>query len=452
MCGLKHRTIRSIVGLWVVMITWGITPAARAATDMEAELFPEAETLRHEAATLGKESWRPMLRYVADLHVRSTHPAMAPFSFPWEEIGPGYVPAFGHWDVVHEILDTLPFAPRHAHEQLLNDVRLQLDNGFLPGSIWMPGSYHAKRNGNRPAFNKSSQSHPPVWVVAAEDYMKQTGDRTELREFFERATRQIGWFEANRAAEGGGFYYTDISLHLWESGIDEGVRFDRAPRRRLACVDATSHVYQLSDFAARWAQELGENAAPWRERTERLRAFIHDRMWVESDGFFHDVWAHDDASLRVAAFEGIWPVVVGAASDAEAQRVIDEWLLNPKRFFSPHPIATVGVSDPKFELRMWRGPAWNSMTLWAARACVRYKRPDAARRLLEAALDDSAVQFARTGTIWEFYHPQGGAPESLQRKPASPTDHNPPYHDYLGHNPLLAMARLWEQLGTTHTR
>lgn len=431
------------------MIAWAATAAAIGGLLRGAEsdaIFPEAEALRAEATTLGKEGWRPMLRYVADLHVRSTHPAIGPFAFPWEEIGPGYTPAFGHWDVVHQILDVLPAAPRHAREQLLNNVRPQLPDGFLPGSVWMPGSYHAKRHDNRPWFNTSSQSHPPVWVVAAEDYMVQTGDRSELREFFERATRQSAWFEANRAAEGGGFYYTDISLHLWESGIDEGVRFDEAPRRKLACVDATSHVYQLFDFAARWAERLGQDAGPWREKAERLREFIHTRMWAEDDGFFYDVWAREDRSLRAAAFEGLWPVLVGAASDAEAKRVIDAWLLDPRRFLSRHPIATVGLSDPKFELRMWRGPAWNSMTYWAARACERYGRADAAARLLSAALDDSAQQFERTGTIWEFYHPHGAAPETLERKPASKADHNPPCRDYLGHNPLLAMARLWQRV------
>jgi putative isomerase len=419
------------------------------AITMAAALFPEADQLRKETVTLGKEAWRPMLRYAAELHVRSTHEAAAPFEFPWEEIGPGYVPAFGHWDVIHQILDVLPAAPEHARQQLLNDVRLQLASGFLPGSVWMPGSYHAKRHDNQPWYNRAEQSHPPVWVVAAEDYMAQTGDRSLLRELWERATRQIGWFEANRAAEGGGYYYTDISLHLWESGIDEGIRFDHAPRRPLACVDATSHVYQLCDFAARWADRLGEDAGPWRGKADRLRDFIRTRMWAETDGFFYDVWAHDDPTLRTQAFEGIWPVVVGAATRTEALRVIDGWMLNPTKLFSPHPISTVGLSDPRFELRMWRGPAWNSMTYWAARACLRYDRPDAAKRLLEAALDDSAAQFVRSGTIWEFYDPQGGAPEQLQRKPAAKTDHNPPYHDYLGHNPLLAMARLWQRLAAT---
>lgn len=83
-------------------------------------------------------------------------------------------------------------------------------------------------------------------------------------------------------------------------------------------------------------------------------------------------------------------MVVGAATPEQGRRVIDEWLMRPDRFFTPHPISTVAKSDPKFELRMWRGPVWNSMTYWAARGALHYDRPQAARKLLEAALDNSA--------------------------------------------------------------
>jgi len=147
-----------------------------------------------------------------------------------------------------------------------------------------------------------------------------------------------------------------------------------------------------------------------------------------------------DPALRCFAYEGMWPLVVGAAAPEQAKSVIEENLLNPARFFCEHPITTVGVEDPRFELRMWRGPAWNSMTYWAARGCVHYGAFEAARTLLEKALDDSAEQFERTGTIWEFYHPRGGKPEDIRRKPSTPF--NSPSRDYLGHNPLLAMALL----------
>src|SRR5688500_14730120 len=73
---------------------------------------------------VGKPQWHAMLDYVLLLHERSTHAPRPPFVYPWEEIGPGYVssPAFGHWDIVHQILDTLPGKPEHARQQILNNL------------------------------------------------------------------------------------------------------------------------------------------------------------------------------------------------------------------------------------------------------------------------------------------------------------------------------------------
>jgi putative isomerase len=253
--------------------------------------------------------------------------------------------------------------------------------------------------------------------------------------------RQIEWFEKRRAAPGGGFYYLDVVENTWESGMDEGIRYDVRPAAPSAGVDASSHLFMLYDHAARWSRALGKPHAGWDEKAKALQQFIQENLWDAKSGFFYDRWIIDQPE-RHLAFEGMWPVVVGAATPEQAKRVIEDHLMNPKEFFIPHPIATVAVSDAKFELRMWRGPAWNCMTYWAARGCVRYGHHDAARRLLETALDDTAAQFERTGTLWEFYHPQGGEQTSLHRKPkGSPT----PCRDYLGHNPLFAMVDLWKK-------
>jgi neutral trehalase len=226
--------------------------------------------------------------------------------------------------------------------------------------------------------------------------------------------------------------------------MDEGIRYDSRPPGPSACVDACSHLYMLYEHAARWSRQLRQPSETWEAKANALRSFIQKELWDPQTGFFYDQWIVRDPERRRLAFEGMWPVVVGAATPEQAKRVIDEHLLNPKEFFSPHPIATVALSDPKFELRMWRGPAWNCMTYWAARGCLRYERPDAARRLLEAALDSTAKQFERTGTIWEFYHPRGGNPETLLRKPSG---RNMPCRDYVGHNPLFAMVSLWRKSG-----
>lgn len=389
------------------------------------------DDLEEEAKQLGKPFWRPMLQYVAALHSRSIRLPEPPFKRAWEEIGPGYFnsPAFGHWDIIHAILDVLPAEPEHALNQIDNVLDLQQIDGVIAGSVWM----------RKKPYTANVKGHPPVWVYAVEAYCRQRQDYTLAVRCLEPLRRNIGWFERQRRATDGGYYYLDILTFDWESGIDEGVRFDHAQPGPFCCIDAVCHVYWLYEHAARWMELAG---APDREhyaaRAEELREFIQTRLFDAETGFFHDIWSVNKPELRRLCFEGMWPVVVGVATPEQARRVIDENLLSPDRFFTIHPLATVAVSDPAFEKRMWRGPVWNSMTYWAALGCIRYGRPDAARLLLERALDASAAQFERTGTIWEFYDSLGGQPEGLKRKP----NHDLPCRDYLGHNPLLAMARL----------
>ena len=391
-----------------------------------------------EGHRLGKPQWQSMLTYVADLHEKSTHPPRYPFPHPWEEIGPGYCygPAFGHWDIVHAVLDALPSRPQHARNQILNNLAAQQDDGLVPGAIWL--------RDEKPRWD-SKRGHPPLWPVAVQDYADLVGSDGLIHQCYGSLIRQIGWFEAFRRADDVGFYYVDILTRQWESGVDEGVRFHETQPGRFACVDATAHVYTLYELAAAWSETVGRSPDQYLQKADVLRDFMQNELYCADTGFFHDIWSAKEPSNRRLAFEGMWPMVVGAATPEQANSVIDDHLLNTERVYSQHPICTVGLRDPLFELRMWRGPVWNSMTYWAARGCIRNSRPDAARSLLERALDASADHFDRTGTIWEFYHPHCGHPEELQRKPH--TEFNAPCHDYLGHNPLLAMARMLDGVG-----
>jgi hypothetical protein len=125
----------------------------------------------------------------------------------------------------------------------------------------------------------------------------------------------------------------------------------------------------------------------WFERNRRaddgtgfFYADVQTQLYDPNTGWFHNVW-----DCKPLAFEGMWPMVVGAATDDQAWSVLQAFL-DPEKFFSPHPIRTVSATQAKREKRMWRGPAWNSMTLWAAGGCIRLGHPEAARQLLEPAL------------------------------------------------------------------
>jgi putative isomerase len=399
--------------------------------------------LLNESSLVGKPEWAAMLRYHAELHGKSLYEAKGAFPYDWQSIGTGYCrgAAFGHWDVIHEILDHIPVDPEFACTQIINNLYHQMPNGFLPGSIWMKSG--------TPDFSDKF-GHPPLWIYAIDQYHACHSAKELVIAVLPNLLRQIGWFEQNRSADSEGFYYLDILTHDWESGVDEGVRFNRVQTGKKACIDATSHVYAMYDAASRWLELAGQNGDAYRAKATRLADFIVNGLYSAESGFFYDSWAVNDPENRVRTFDGFWPLVCGIATAEQAAELIDNNLLNETRFFTEHPIPTVSLGEPCFEQRMWRGPAWNSMTYWVAKGCVRYGRQDAAVRILEKALDMTAVQFEATSTIWEFYHSTGGDPHTVQRKPWSKP--NMPSRDYLGHNPLFAMARLYVECGGLKTQ
>lgn len=391
--------------------------------------------LKETAPLTGRPEWIPVLEYMADLHGRNLHPPQGILPYEWEDIGPGYCygPAFGHWDIVHTILDSISAEPEHARRQLLNLFAVQQEDGRIP-FIWV-------RNGEPTPTKRCA--HPPVWIHAVNEYCAVC-DSDELKiTALPHLLRQIEWFESKRKAQPDGFYYLDILTHEWESGVDEGIRYLESPQEPLTCIDATSHVYALYDCAAKWLRTAGREPDEMGKKAVALKHFIQEKLFSDETGFFHDIWSVGVPEKRHYCLEGFAPMICGAASEAQAERLIDESLLNPERFLTKHPAPSVAINDPLYELRMMRGASWNSMTLWLARGCVRYGRPDAARTLLEMALDSTAEQFDRTGTVWEFYHPFCGRQEEVQRKPD--TEFNIPCRAYVGHNPLFAMAGLWKQ-------
>lgn len=399
---------------------------------------PRLPRLRRAAAGLGRSRWRSVLGCVAQLHERAIRDDRhGLFPHPWEEIGPGYVygPAFGHWDIVHQSLDAVVDEPAHALRQLENLLALQQPDGRLPVVMMM-------RDG-KPWLHDPALTHPPVWPVLV-DRLVAGGHGPGLgARCVPHARAQLEWFDRHRRV-GDAYGYADFLLEdSFESGVDDGVRFLDGPHGELApFVDASCHAWMLLDLVARFGPGAEAEAAG--ERRAALAETIRRTMWHDGLGLFVDAFRTGKPSPPMA-LEGFWPLVIGVATAEQTDRVVDDWLLNPDRFFSAHPLRTVAPADPAYETRMWRGPAWNSMTLWAALGCARCGRPAAAAAILERALNATAAEFERTGTVWEFYHPDGEPAASVARKPYAEGVANAPCRDYLGHNPLLAMARLWEE-------
>ena len=162
----------------------------------------------------GVARWRPVLRYVAELHGRAIRDDLhGLFPHPWEEIGPGYVygPAFGHWDIVHQCLDSVEDEPEHALRQLENLLALQQDDGRLPVVMMM-------REG-KPWLHNPEITHPPVWPILV-DRLIESGHAPDLgARCVPYAVKQLAWFDAHRRA-GEAYGYADFLT--WRAASSRG--------------------------------------------------------------------------------------------------------------------------------------------------------------------------------------------------------------------------------------
>ncbi|GAB4231907.1 MAG: hypothetical protein Tsb0021_10440 [Chlamydiales bacterium] len=374
-----------------------------------------------------------MLQHIIRLHEESIHAPCYGLPYQWEETAPSREIGvlFGHWDTIHIALDALALGSKHGARQILNHLALQEKNGMIPGHLAIIDS--------RIQWTTQSTS-PPLWPIAIHDYLENHIQEKLLKRCYQALIRQIEWFEAHRSGEEEGFYYLDYLDRFWESGVESGIRYDFSDGvcDTLACIDATSHMYVLYEYAALWSDLLNESSEEWVSKALDLKLFIQNELYDSETGYFFDQWNIEDPENHKFSFEGMWPVFVGAAAPDQAQRIIDEYLLNIDHFFTPHPLPTVSVSDPNYSMVSWRGPVYNSMVFWAAQGCLQYNRSDAAIALIERSLDATNELFELTECVWECYHPFKDDPRIIERPPL---EH--PLKNHLGHNPIIAMAKLW---------
>jgi hypothetical protein len=198
----------------------------------------------------GKPEWTDVLAYVADLHRRSIRQATGPLPYDYEEIGPGYCygPAFGHFDIVHQILDTVVEDPEHAKRQILNDLAVQRPDGSIPAPIWL--EHNPARNWVVPPTPGPSTTHPPLWPVAVEAYLRISRSEELLVRAYASLCRLLAWFDAERQLADGGYFYDDVRRPNWESGMDYSVRFKDRPPQPAVCVDATTNAWTTYDLIA----------------------------------------------------------------------------------------------------------------------------------------------------------------------------------------------------------
>jgi hypothetical protein len=109
------------------------------------------------------------------------------------------------------------------------------------------------------------------------------------------------------------------------------------------------------------ARLAGDSA--YARRAERVEAALLERCLDPATGLFLDLAGRSERPVHVSTWSALAPVMLDALPEDVRRRLIEEHLLDPRRYGASVGIPSVAMDErafnPHFDLwRTWRGPSW----------------------------------------------------------------------------------------------
>lgn len=326
----------------------------------------------------------------------------------------GFIGGCWSWDAWQIASGNVYYNPEGAKSEMLSLFDYQAENGMVPDFI----GYNKVRNNWR-------DSKPPIASWGAMNVYKVTGDKAFLDEIFDKLYRFHQWWYAERDHDHNGiceYGSTDGTLiaAAWESGMDNGVRFDdtRMLKNEMEkawsmdqeniCLNSFLYVDKLtlSEMASILGkQELSEQLA---KEAEVIKLYVQTKMYDSESGFFYDIRLNDRTPVKVMGAEGWLPLWAGIATPEQAESV-KNIMMDEKHFNSYLPLGTLDVSHPALRptFGYWRGPVWFNQVYFGITGLKRYGYVEEAD-LLTRKFMAHAQGLMTDGPIHENYNPLTG--------------------------------------------
>jgi hypothetical protein len=152
----------------------------------------------------------------------------------------------------------------------------------------------------------------------------------------------------------------------WESGMDDSPMWDdagydeQAYTMKLTDVGLNSYYALDAECLSKLAAilGLGDDSHRLAAEYESMKQHVRERLWNEADGLYENRSWNGEFSKRLSP-TNFYPLLAGIATPAQARRMVEEHLLNPKEFWGEFVVPSVARNDPAFSDQFyWRGSIW----------------------------------------------------------------------------------------------
>lgn len=329
---------------------------------------------------------------------------------------PSYCGFFGvwSWDSWKHASATALFNPELAKNEIRCLFDYQAENGMIPDYV--------SRFKDRINWRDTK---PPLAAWAVMNVYENTGDKAFVEEMFDKLYKYHRWWYTDRDHDKNGvceYGSTDGTLiaAAWESGMDNGVRFDEAEMLKNEPENAwsmnqeniclNSFLYAEKGYLAKMAQMLGKNelADKLTQEAKALKEHIQTKMFDPETGFFYDTRIGTGEFIKVMGAECWLPLWAGIATPEQARQVLDK-MLDPTKFNSTVPLGTLEISHLRFRPTRgyWRGPVWIDQVYFGVMGLRKYGFDKEADMFVRKYIAN-AQGLLTDGPIHENYNPLTG--------------------------------------------
>ncbi len=286
--------------------------------------------------------------------------------------------------------------------------------GFVPN--WA-GSY---KDGS---FDRSQ---PPVGSLVFKELYRKYKEKWLLQYVFDVLFTWNRWWPKNRDDKGmlcwgsnkvlppqrGDFAANEWQGAAYESGLDNSPMYDSVPFNKtnnmMALADAgLMGLYVMDcDALAEIASVLNKTAEAkeLKERGEKYRSQL-TTLWSNPTGIFLNKRTDNGLLSERISPTNFYPLLGRAASQTQAERMMQEHLLNPSVFNGQWMMPSISMKDPAFkDQQYWRGRIWGPMNFLVYLGLLNYNLPEARKVLAEKSNQLFIDNVKLNGYVFENYN------------------------------------------------
>ena len=222
-------------------------------------------------------------------------------------------------------------------------------------------------------------SQPPVGSMSVWRIYEKFGEKWFLEMCYPRLMTWNRWWPEDRQTDGLLCWGSNpVREHLGErgegsrnhaileSGLDNSHMYDEVGynpdnhQLKLQDVGLTSLYVMDCEYLAKIAEELGYHmdVRELKSRADKFRKNLQ-QLWCEEDGMFYNRFTDTGEFNKRTSPTNFYVFLADAATEHQADRMINEHLLNEDEFWGEWVIPNAPKNDPAYQdQNYWRGRIW----------------------------------------------------------------------------------------------